>query len=80
MLKNARSQEAAAKALEIMENHKNSGASRVIDGITLPDGKTDFDYLYFMTPSAFDSLDLDKEKCDFMQYNGHVFFKNWIKK
>lgn len=80
VLKNARSQEAAAKALEIMENHKNSGASRVIDGITLPDGKTDFDYLYFMTPSAFDSLGLDKEKCDFMQYNGHVFFKNWIKK
>lgn len=78
-LTKARSLEAAKTAVNIMENRKKTGAPRTVDGITLPNGKTDFDYLYFMTPSAFSDLGLNQEKCDSVQYNGHIFFKYWVK-
>jgi glucan-binding YG repeat protein len=50
--------------------HNNS--KRVISGITLPAGKTEFDYLYFMTPAAYEIY--KKADDETFKVDGHMFF------
>ncbi|WP_230397867.1 N-acetylmuramoyl-L-alanine amidase [Novisyntrophococcus fermenticellae] len=78
-LKKAESAEAVQEARKIMKAYKKDGTVRTISGITLPSGKTDFNYLYFMTPAAFDKLGLDKVECSTMTYKDHIFFEKWVK-
>ena len=74
------SEEAAEKALEIMDAYKTEGKERQIEGVTLPNGKTDFDYLGFMTPEAFERVGLDPVATEAFQIDDVVFYTKWIKK
>ena len=77
-LRSAQSLEAVQEARKIMNAYKSTGTKRVISGITMPNGKEDFNYLFFMTHEAFARLGLDAEKCDTLIYNGHIFFEKWV--
>ena len=74
------SEEAASKALEIMNAYKTEGKERQIEGITLPNNKTDFNYLGFMTPAAFERVGLDPVATEAFQVDGTMFYTKWIKK
>ena len=89
-LKNNGAYEAVDESNSIMNAYLKNGTKRVIPGFG--DKRADFDYLYFMTPKAFENLNLDKEKCVTYTYtykwtsNGtaredsHIFFVNWVRK
>ncbi len=58
---------------------------RVLAGFPYPIGKTDFDYLYFMTPKAFEASKLDPVKSEAATYttdaaltSGHTFFRYFV--
>ncbi|MGN0315792.1 MAG: hypothetical protein ACI4EG_13525 [Fusicatenibacter sp.] len=82
--------DAVEESDQIMTQYLTEGTNRVIDNFG--DEREDFDYLYFMTPEAFEKQDLDPEKCITYTYtyrwtvNGeeksssHVFFVKWVKK
>jgi len=84
-----KSMQAAKKAKSIFNAYKKNGTARSISGITLPNNKKDFDYLFFMTHSSFIKLKLDDKKCDTYIYRYkysasqqnryHIFFKKWVK-
>lgn len=78
-LRKAKSLEAVQEARRIMNEYKSNGANRTIQGITMPAGQNDFNYLFFMTQAAFDRLGLDADKCNSLVHNGHIFFEKWIK-
>ena len=77
---------AADTSEKIMNDYKTNGTNRVIPGFG--DTRADFDYLYFMTPAAFERLNLDPEKCVTYTYtyqgatytSSHIFFVNWVRK
>lgn len=73
-------EEAVAIALEIMGAYKTDGIERTIDDVTLPNGKTDFDYLGFMTPAAFERCNLDPVATEAFQIDDVMFFTKWITK
>lgn len=79
-LKKSQSLEAVQEARKIMRLYKESGKKRVVEGFTMPEGKDDFSYLFFMTPAAFEKLGLDSEKSNSTIHNGHIFFEKWVKK
>lgn len=82
---------AVRKAQAIIDNYKANGTKRIIEGFPLPAGYDDFNYLFFMTPEAFNRLEasgsLSKEAVGgFTSYtpnadktSGHVFFRYWRK-
>ena len=82
---------AAGASEKIMNDYKTKGTNRVVPGFG--DTRADFDYLFFMTPAAFERLNLDPEKCEAYTYtykgttstggtytSSHIFFVNWVKK
>ena len=71
---------AVQKAREIMDAYINSGIERTVEGLTMPEGKTDFNYLGFMTPEAFEKAGLDPVKTEAFTYKNITFFTKWIKK
>ena len=90
-LKNNGAYGAADESRSIMDAYLKNGTKRVIPGFG--DTRDDFDYLYFMTPKAFENLNMDKEKCVTYTYtykwttssgtareDSHIFFVNWVKK
>lgn len=79
-IKKAETLQAVQSAKKIMADYKSTGKKRVVDGIEFPTGKDDFDYLGFMTPAAFERLNLDPVKSDSLTYKNTVFYKYWIKR
>ena len=90
-LKNNGAYGAVDESQSIMDAYLKNGTKRVIPGFG--DTRDDFDYLYFMTPKAFENLNMDKEKCVTYTYtykwttssgtareDSHIFFVNWVKK
>ena len=71
---------AVAKARAIMKAYQNKGTPRTVEGLTMPNGKKDFDYLGFMTPAAFENAGLDWEATDAFTYLNTTFYTRWIKK
>lgn len=63
-----------------MDAYINSGIERTVEGLTMPEGKTDFNYLGFMTPEAFEKAGLDPVKTEAFTYKNITFFTKWIKK
>lgn len=89
-LKNNGAYGAVDESRSIMDAYLKNGTKRVIPGFG--DTRDDFDYLYFMTPKAFENLNMDKEKCVTYTYtykwttssgtareDSHIFFVNWVK-
>lgn len=72
--------EAVKRARSIMEAYQNSNTPRTVTGLNMPNGKTDFDYLGFMTPAAFESAGLDWEKTEAFTYLNTTFYTKWITK
>ncbi|MDD7740558.1 MAG: cell wall hydrolase, partial [Lachnospiraceae bacterium] len=82
--------DAVDESEEIMSMYLSEGKNRVIDDFG--DSREDFDYLYFMTPEAFEKQGLDPDACITYTYtyrwnvNGeeksssHIFFVKWVKK
>ena len=90
-LKNNGAYGAVDESRSIIDAYLKNGTKRVIPGFG--DTRDDFDYLYFMTPKAFENLNMDKEKCVTYTYtykwttssgtareDSHIFFVNWVKK
>ena len=71
--------EAVAAARAIMEDYQKNGTPRTVEGLTMPEGKTDFDYMGFMTPAAFKNAGLDWEATDAFTYMNTTFYTRWIK-
>ena len=71
---------AVQAARGIMNAYLTSGTPRTVEGLTMPAGKTDFDYEGFMTPAAFESVGLDWEKTEAFTYLNTTFYTRWIKK
>lgn len=78
LLKKYKVYEAVDDAYASLEAYRKNGTPRTIEGITLPDNKKDFDYLFFMTPAAFAASGLDPVKSESMTYKGHTFFVKYI--
>lgn len=76
----ANAKEAVARARNIMNAYQTSGTPRTVDGLTMPEGKTDFNYMGFMTPAAFEEAGLDWEKTEAFTYLNTTFYTTWIKK
>ena len=72
--------EAVSRARSTMEAYKSSGTPRTVVGLNMPEGKTDFDYMGFMTPAAFDKAGLDPEKTYAFTHLNTTFYTSWIKK
>lgn len=68
---------AVRQANSIMTKYKTQKIPRVLPGFDMGT-KKDFDFLFFMTPGAFNSLGLDWAGCGTYQHNGHVFFTKWV--
>ena len=68
---------AAKKATTIYQNYKNgTSKKRIVPNV--PELKNeDFDFVFFMTHAAFQSLGLDEKECDVFKYKDHIFFRNW---
>ena len=65
---------AAKAAMEIFNDYVNRGTKRVLPGFKTKD----FNYKFFMTPTAFKAQNLNFSKLEYEQYKGHVFFVDWI--
>ena len=72
--------EAVKRARSIMEAYQNSNTPRTVTGLNMPNGKTDFNYLGFMTPAAFESAGLDWVKTEAFTYLNITFYTTWITK
>ena len=70
--------EAVKRARSIMEAYQNSNTPRTVTGLNMPNGKTDFNYLGFMTPAAFESAGLDWVKTEAFTYLNITFYTTWI--
>ena len=79
---------AVKAARKTFYKHVKYGTSRKISGFKMPSGKSDFDYLFFMTTDSFNKLGLDRIKCGnavsykpkSVKCNAHIFFKRWAHK
>ena len=65
---------AAKAAMELFNDYVNRGVKRVLPGFKTKD----FNYKFFMTPTAFKAQNLNFSKLEYEQYKGHVFFVDWI--
>ena len=69
---------AAKAAIRIYNNYVTKGTKRTLKGFKTKD----FNYLYFMTPEAFWSQNLNFSKVKYCIYSvdgdAHVFFEDWI--
>ena len=72
--------EAVKRARAILDAYNNNGTPRTVEGLTMPEGKTDFNYMGFMTPKAFENAGLDWEKTDAFTHMNTTFYTTWIKK
>lgn len=77
-LKNAKA--AVSEARKIIDAYNEKGMPRQVEGLTMPEGKTDFNYMGFMTPKAFENANLDWEKTEAFTYMNTTFYTTWIKK
>ena len=77
-LKNAKA--AVSEARKIIDAYNEKGTPRQVEGLTMPEGKTDFNYMGFMTPKAFENANLDWEKTEAFTYMNTTFYTTWIKK
>lgn len=77
-LKNAKA--AVSEARKIIDVYNEKGTPRQVEGLTMPEGKTDFNYMGFMTPKAFENANLDWEKTEAFTYMNTTFYTTWIKK
>lgn len=77
-LKNAKA--AVSEARKIIDTYNEKGTPRQVEGLTMPEGKTDFNYMGFMTPKAFENANLDWEKTEAFTYMNTTFYTTWIKK
>ena len=75
-----KAKEAVTIARSIMDAYQTSGTPRTVEGLNMPEGKTDFDYMGFMTPAAFDKAGLDPEKTYAFTHLNTTFYTTWIKK
>ena len=75
-----KTEQAVAEAKKIMEAYKKNGTPRQISGVTMPNGKTDFNYLGFMTPEAFNRLNLDPVATEAFQIHDVMFYTKWVVK
>lgn len=71
---------AVQTAKNIMAAYKNNGTPRTVNGLTMPEGKTDFNYLGFMTPAAFAQCNLDPVATEAFIYSNTEFYTRWITK
>ena len=59
---------------KLFNDYVNRGVKRVLPGFKTKD----FNYKFFMTPTAFKAQNLNFSKLEYEQYKGHVFFVDWI--
>lgn len=69
----AAARKAARKALQLFKDYQLSGKARKISAYKT----ADFDYVFFMTPSAFQYSGVNTNLVKWEQYKGHVFFDSW---
>ena len=79
-IRNAKTMEAVETAKQIMDNYKNNGTPRQIEGISSEYNVEDFGCMYFTTEKAFQKQNLDPVACETFQYKNTIFFNKWIKK
>ena len=66
--------QAAREAMTIFNNYVKNGKSRTLTGFK----QKDFNYMYFMTNSAFKKQPLNFSKVKYEIYKGHTFFVDWV--
>lgn len=71
---------AVSKAKAIMAEYQTNGTPRTVEGLTMPNGKTDFNYLGFMTPAAFEQCNLDPVATEAFIWLNTEFYTRWITK
>lgn len=69
--------QAVQRAKKTMLAYKSNKTARKVSGFPT-NGKKDFDYLFFMTKGAFNSLGLNWSQCGAVTYKDHVFFSKWV--
>jgi hypothetical protein len=65
---------AAKKAMAIFDDYVTNGTKRKLSGFTT----SDFNYMYFMTETAFWAQSLNFKKVNYYLYKDHMFFVDWI--
>ncbi len=65
---------AADAALKIFNQYVLNGTPRYLKGFD----RKDFNFVFFMTESAFWNQDLTFSKVDWFKYKDHVFFVDWV--
>ncbi len=66
--------QAAREAMTIFNNYVKKGKARTLSGFK----QKDFNYMYFMTNSAFKKQPLNFSKVKYEIYKGHTFFVDWV--
>lgn len=71
---------AVKEARRIINEYNTNKTPRTVKDLKMPEGKTDFNYMGFMTPKAFENANLDWEKTEAFTYLNTTFYTTWIKK
>ena len=71
---------AVKEARRIINEYNTNKTPRTVKDLKMPEGKTDFNYMGFMTPKAFENAKLDWEKTEAFTYLNTTFYTTWIKK
>ena len=71
---------AVKEARRIINEYNTNKTPRTVEGLQMPAGKKDFNYMGFMTPKAFNNANLDWEKTEAFTYLNTTFYTTWIKK
>ena len=66
--------QAASEAMKIFNDYVTNGTKRTLKGIDTKD----FNYMYFMTISAYWKQPLNFSKVKSCQYKDHMFFVDWV--
>lgn len=66
--------QAAREAMAIFNNYVKNGKPRTLTGFK----RKDFNYMYFMTNSAFKRQPLNFSKVKYEIYKDHTFFVDWV--
>lgn len=66
--------QAASEAMKIFNEYVTNGTKRTLEGINTKD----FNYMYFMTISAYWKQPLNFSKVKSCQYKDHMFFVDWV--
>ena len=71
---------AVKEARRIINEYNTNKTPRTVEGLQMPAGKKDFNYMGFMTPKAFNNANLDWKKTEAFTYSNTTFYTTWIKK